>query len=120
MNKKLIKLTEADLHKIVKQSVNRILKEDIQNGRKEFERQVMKWEDDLERISSSMKSIASNPKDSIWGSTASQEELMSISEAYKYAHEAYMQLVYMIERFGSYKREIEPEEKPFGFADEEY
>ena len=29
MNKKLIRLTESDLHKIVKESVNRILKEDI-------------------------------------------------------------------------------------------
>lgn len=28
MNKKLIRLTEADLHKIVKESINRILKED--------------------------------------------------------------------------------------------
>lgn len=31
MNKKLIKLTEADLHKIVKQSVNKILNESIAN-----------------------------------------------------------------------------------------
>ena len=30
MNKKLIKLTESDLHKIVKQSVKNILKEDQQ------------------------------------------------------------------------------------------
>lgn len=29
MNKKLIKLTEADLHKIVKQSVNRVLREAV-------------------------------------------------------------------------------------------
>ena len=29
MNKKLIRLTESDLHKIVKESVNKVLKEDI-------------------------------------------------------------------------------------------
>ena len=29
MNKKLIRLTESDLHKIVKESVNRILKESL-------------------------------------------------------------------------------------------
>ena len=41
MNKKLIKLTESDLHRIVKESVNRILKEDdstpdIYNNRSMF------------------------------------------------------------------------------------
>ena len=29
MNKKLIRLTESDLHRIVKESVNRILKESL-------------------------------------------------------------------------------------------
>ena len=32
MNKKLIKLTEQDLHRIVKESVYRILKEDVDYG----------------------------------------------------------------------------------------
>lgn len=32
MNKKLIKLTESDLHKIVKESVNRIMNEGWMNG----------------------------------------------------------------------------------------
>ena len=32
MNKKLIRLTESDLHKIVKKSVNKILKEEIGTG----------------------------------------------------------------------------------------
>ncbi len=31
MDKKLVKLTESDLHKIVKETVNRVLKEDINN-----------------------------------------------------------------------------------------
>jgi len=31
MNKKLIRLTESDLHKIVKESVNRILNERVHN-----------------------------------------------------------------------------------------
>ena len=31
MNKKLIRLTESDLHRIVKESVNRILKENDEN-----------------------------------------------------------------------------------------
>jgi len=34
MNKKLIRLTESDLHKIVKESVNRIIKENNQRARK--------------------------------------------------------------------------------------
>lgn len=34
MNKKLIKLTESDLHRIVKESVNRVLKEDTKAQRK--------------------------------------------------------------------------------------
>jgi vacuolar-type H+-ATPase subunit H len=34
MNKKLIRLTEQDLHKIVKESVNRIIKENNQRARK--------------------------------------------------------------------------------------
>lgn len=40
MNKKLIKLTESDLHKIVKESVNRILKEEIDMGQLEPFRNV--------------------------------------------------------------------------------
>ena len=32
MNKKLIRLTEADLHRIVKESVNRILSEEVDTG----------------------------------------------------------------------------------------
>ena len=32
MNKKLIRLTESDLHKIVKKSVNKVLKEEIGTG----------------------------------------------------------------------------------------
>ena len=32
MNKKLIRLTENDLHRIVKQSVNNVLREDVDNG----------------------------------------------------------------------------------------
>ena len=37
MNKRLIRLTESDLHRIVKESVNRILKEDFKHN-KEAER----------------------------------------------------------------------------------
>ena len=33
MNKKLIRLTESDLHRIVKKSVNKVLKEGIGGGR---------------------------------------------------------------------------------------
>lgn len=36
MNKKLIRLTESDLHKIVKESVNRVLKEAFSDGYKEI------------------------------------------------------------------------------------
>ena len=43
-----------------------------------------------------------------------------ISETYKHINEAYMNLVSIVERFNSYKIEKEPEENPFGFADEEY
>ena len=32
MDKKLIRLTESDLHKIVKKSVNKVLKEEIGTG----------------------------------------------------------------------------------------
>ena len=36
MNKKMIRLTEGDLHKIVKESVNRILKEELGNSTKMY------------------------------------------------------------------------------------
>lgn len=32
MNKKLIRLTESDLHRIVKESVNKVIKEDFDRG----------------------------------------------------------------------------------------
>ena len=38
MNKKLIRLTESDLHRIVKESVNRVLREDFDFGKKTFYR----------------------------------------------------------------------------------
>ena len=37
MNKKLIRLTEGDLHKIVKESVNRVLKENTYNNEYEVD-----------------------------------------------------------------------------------
>lgn len=37
MNKKLIRLTESDLHKIVKESVKRILKESVFSNNEEYE-----------------------------------------------------------------------------------
>lgn len=41
MNKKLIRLTESDLHKIVKESVNRVLREDkYWNPEYEFDREI--------------------------------------------------------------------------------
>lgn len=40
MNKKIIRLTESDLHKIVKESVNKVLKEEIDMGQLEPFRNV--------------------------------------------------------------------------------
>jgi hypothetical protein len=120
MNKKLIRLTESDLHRIVKESVQKALKEDIQNYRGEFERQVMKWEGDLEDIAWYIRETSKNPTSSKWGSTASQEELNAIRESYQHIENAYMILLSIVERFVSYNTKKEPDERPFGFADEEY
>lgn len=52
MTKKLIRLTESDLHRIVKQSVNKILKEDkYWNPEYEFDREIYDRDsDDGERL----------------------------------------------------------------------
>ena len=43
MNKKLIRLTESDLHRIVRESVYRILREEDMNGTDEEFNAFMKW-----------------------------------------------------------------------------
>lgn len=50
MNKKLIKLTEADLHKIVKQSVNRVLKESDRDFRGEAYDKASSLASDIETL----------------------------------------------------------------------
>jgi len=60
MNKKLIRLTESDLHKIVKESVKRILKEDIED--KIYSEKEMQWlydnQDSLSPIEEKILNIA--------------------------------------------------------------
>ena len=76
MNKKLIRLTESDLHKIVSETVSRMLKEDY-NGRydelvkdemhrmAELERQVPEWlKPEIHGMVVTLESILSNIKTS--------------------------------------------------------
>ena len=52
MNKKLIRLSEQDLHKIVKESVNRIIKEDLNGNLKHKDLKFVRnrWYDDDSEI----------------------------------------------------------------------
>lgn len=48
MNKKLIRLTEADLHRIVKQSVSKILKEGFQDNGEGFPYMIVTYQGEQE------------------------------------------------------------------------
>ena len=48
MNKKLIRLTEADLHRIVKQSVSKILKEGFQDNGEGFPYMIVTYKGEQE------------------------------------------------------------------------
>lgn len=50
MNNKVIRLTESDLHKIVKKSVNRILKEEIDMGQVRSSDEILQHQNYLNRM----------------------------------------------------------------------
>ena len=54
MNKKLIRLTESDLHRIVKESVNRVLREGEYNfasGTENYDVNSDEWKTNYDRMS---------------------------------------------------------------------
>ena len=49
MNKKLIRLTESDLHKIVKESVNRVMKEGAEFSSEDPQEEYMYYQNKLQQ-----------------------------------------------------------------------
>ena len=66
MNKKLIRLTESDLHKIVKESANRVLREGIDDG-DELYNEIMHHIEMARDLCNQYKSyVKGNPKALEW------------------------------------------------------
>lgn len=50
MNKKLIRLTESDLHRIVKESVNRVMKEGVEFSSEDPQEEWMYYQNKLQNV----------------------------------------------------------------------
>lgn len=63
MNKKLIRLTESDIHRIVKESVNRVLRENSDGDAPDNDRISQKQIGQLDNIANAIAEIANNTSD---------------------------------------------------------
>ena len=58
MNKKLIRLTESDIHRIVKESVKRVLKEGTENFAQLYqETKKTRWSREIDRLMSDIENV---------------------------------------------------------------